>query len=234
MNQETDNEGWSLSLARAIGYSLLILALFDVIDRLVPPQLMNPVWEFQTIGALVEGVPVPLLGLLLIFYGETEDRRKWEKLLLKFLSWGCLMVGLLFLLLIPLGVNNVIRIHYQNQNQINAQFSQQNYRLQQMKSQVKNATAEDMNGMITALRAQGRSPEIEDPQELKLQMSEQIATAESRLSAQYATAHSNQRLGLIKRATKWLLGASIAGVLYIRIWHETRWARQSYKRGNKW
>lgn len=228
---------FSLPLARAIGYCLVILALFDIVDTVIPAYFMNPVWEFQTIGALVERVPVPLLGMLLIFYGEQEDRKRWEKFVLKFLSWTCLIAGIAFLLLIPLGVNNVIRLHYQGQFQISTQVSQQNNRLQQLKSQVTNATAEQMNNLVTLRNSQGSAPNIENPQDLqavKTQISEEIARAEERLSTQSTALRENQRLVLMKRSAKWLLGALLAGILYIRIWHETRWARRSHKRRNKW
>jgi hypothetical protein len=35
-----------------------------------------------------------------------------------------------------------------------------------------------------------------------------------------------QRLGLTKNATKWVLGAFIAGLLFVRMWQVTRWARE--------
>ena len=31
---------------------------------------MNPAWEFQTFGGLVERVAVPLIGLVFVFYGK--------------------------------------------------------------------------------------------------------------------------------------------------------------------
>ena len=235
MQKVTDNQipSFSLPLARAIGYYLVILALFDIVDTVIPAYFMNPAWEFQTIGALVERVPVALLGIWLVFYGEQEDRKRWEKFVLKFLSWTCLIAGIVFLLLIPLGVNNVIRLHYQGQYQINTQVSQQNNRLQQLKSQLENATAEQMNNLVTLRNSQGSTPNIENPQDLqavKHQLSEEIARAQERLNTQSMAARENQRLVLMKRSAKWLLGSLLAGILYIRIWYETRWARRSHKR----
>ncbi len=61
MAQSVSNVSLSSSLFRLVGYGLLVLALFDLIHILIPLQLMNPMWEFQTVGALVERVPVPLL-----------------------------------------------------------------------------------------------------------------------------------------------------------------------------
>ena len=116
---------WQLmNLWRLSGYALLLLSLFDLVEKLIPLQLMNPVWEFQTLGEIVERVPLPLLGLVLVFYGENYRRVRGEIYLLKFLSWLALLLGVAFWLLIPLGVSNTIRIERQNQEQIVAQVDQ--------------------------------------------------------------------------------------------------------------
>ncbi|MBW4450206.1 MAG: HpsJ family protein [Spirirestis rafaelensis WJT71-NPBG6] len=54
----------SMSILRSLGYGLLLLAFFDIVEMFVPPNFMNPAWEFQTFGALVERVPVPLKSRL--------------------------------------------------------------------------------------------------------------------------------------------------------------------------
>ena len=77
----------SMTIVRVLGYGLLLLALFDIIEMFIPPNFMNPAWEFQTIGALVERVPVPLIGLVLVFFGERHSRTKWEIPILKLLAW---------------------------------------------------------------------------------------------------------------------------------------------------
>lgn len=66
----------SLSIVRWVGYGLLILALFDVIEMFVPANFMNPNWEFQTFGALVERVAVPLIGFVFIFLAGLNEREK--------------------------------------------------------------------------------------------------------------------------------------------------------------
>ncbi|UWU49497.1 hypothetical protein APLC1_4353 [Limnospira platensis C1] len=41
---------------RAVGYGLLFLSMLDLLTIILPPQLMNPVWEFQTMGGLWKGL----------------------------------------------------------------------------------------------------------------------------------------------------------------------------------
>ena len=68
----------SLPIIRWVGYGLLILALFDVIEMFIPARFMNPNWEFQTIGALVERVAVPLIGFAFVFLAGLNERSNIE------------------------------------------------------------------------------------------------------------------------------------------------------------
>lgn len=219
----------SISLLRWLGYSLLVLALFDVIEILVPPQLMNPVWEFQSMGALVERVPVPLIGLVLLFYGERNYRAKWEIPLLKILSWLSLLAGILFLLLIPLGIVNTLRINQQNNEQITAQVQQRMTQIQQVQAAVEQAqTKEEIEQLLSSLDSQGRTPTIKDSAQLtevRQQLSSFISQGETSMRAQARATRRQQRLTLVKSSVKWNLGALISGALYIGIWQATRWVR---------
>lgn len=198
-----------------------MLALFDLIHILVPLQLMNPIWEFQTIGGLVERVPIPLLGLMLVFYGEGNSRKKWEIVLLKLLSWVSLLIGFLFLLLVPLLVVNTSRLN----NQVSSQVTQQLTQLQQLENQVSNGTPQDINELATRLN-QGRPVDIKDPQQLKSRLLSEITKAKNTIQPQTTAALADRRLALLKNAAKWLLGSLVSGVLFIYMWNTTRWARR--------
>ena len=219
----------SIALWRLIGYFLLVLALFDLVEKLVPLRLMNPAWEFQTLGVLVERVPIPLLGLVLAFYGERNWRSRWELPLLKFLSWLALLLGVAFLLLVPVGISNTVRIERQNSQRLTAQVDQQMTRIQQVEDVLERAkTPAEMEALISRLDRQGRSPNIKDSQQLeqvKEQLSDSIAKGEERMIEQAEATRSSQRLGLWKSSVKWNLGALVSGVLFIGIWRGTRWAR---------
>lgn len=209
-------------MLRCIGYGLLVLALFDLITTIVPMHLMNPAWEFQTIGALVERVPVPLLGLGLVFYGETSFRRAGEPLFLNLLSWLCLLFGILFLLLIPLGVSNTVRLNAQNKTQINDQYNQQLVRIEQLDKQLRNAKTQDLEDFV---KSQGQSIGSKDPQQVKKQLLSHFSVAKQEIQTQYQTKRAEQRLTLFKNSAKWNLGALVCGFLFIFIWRLTSWAR---------
>ncbi|NJK39107.1 MAG: hypothetical protein HC920_16110 [Oscillatoriales cyanobacterium SM2_3_0] len=103
----------SANLFRWVGYGFLLLTLLDIAEILFPPRFMNPAWELQAMGQLVERVAVPLLGFILVFFGERNSRERWEVPLVKLFSWLTLLYAVLYFLLVPLGVINTLRIDKQ-------------------------------------------------------------------------------------------------------------------------
>ena len=237
LNQSTNNNSRfvfgmvdSLAIVRWVGYGLLLLALLDVIEMFVPARFMNPNWEFQTIGALVERVAVPLIALVLIFFAGLNERSKKEGIVLKILSWLTLLLGIIYFILVPLGIVNTVRIYKQNNEQITIRLNQQKSVLEQVKKSIDGPINEAQMQQLLARLNGGRAPQIDSPeklQEAKQQVSTFINQGESQLETQIQNARSNQRLNLFKKSVKWNLGALIAGALYITIWRSTAWARRS-------
>lgn len=210
-----------------LGYSLLVFALFDYINILFPPRFTDFVWEFRTIGALVEHVLAPLLGLILVFYRHQGYIGKWEKNTLGFLSWVSLLVGILYLLMIPLGVADTWRIYYANNAQINYQSSQQLQQLQQIKGGLNQAkTDEQINQLIGSFTPQVTREKIKNPQAIKDQYLGQISQAEKSLQNQTDSMRTNQTQTLIKDSVKSNIGALLSGTVFIWIWYLTDWARR--------
>ncbi|MEM6753105.1 MAG: HpsJ family protein [Cyanobacteria bacterium P01_C01_bin.38] len=219
----------SLSIIRWIGYGLLILALFDLIEMFIPARFMNPNWEFQTIGALVERVAVPLIGFAFVFLAGLNERGNKEGIILKFLSWLTLLLGVIYFLIVPLGVINTARIYKQQQDQITVRLRQQQSVIKQVKKNLDGPVTEAQMQQLLASLNGGSAPEIKSPEELqqaKQQLSTFINKGESELETQVQTARSNQRINLLKKSIKWNLGALIAGALFITIWRSTAWARR--------
>lgn len=212
----------SMTIVRVLGYGLLLLALFDIIEMFIPPNFMNPAWEFQTIGALVERVPVPLIGLVLVFFGELHSRTKWEFAILKVLSWLTLVFGILFFLLIPLALTNTIRLNTQSVAQIQTVSTKQASQAEQLEQQVSKASPEQISNFF---KSQGRKIDGKSPDELKNQLLSEVSQAKKQIKTQAQATQSLRGLSLIKTSAKWNLGALVAGTLFISIWKGTRWAR---------
>lgn len=230
LTSENSNESSSHLIIHAVGYGLLLFIFFDIVDILFPPRLMNPIWEFQTIGALVELVPLPLIGMVLVFYGGESYRGKWEKLILKLLSHAAIVIGVLFLLLIPLCISDAIRINNMNNEQINTQFNKGVSQIQQFEQQLNKATEQDLTNLMARLNSQSGSPKIENPQELKTRLLADAQNSQTNMKTQADATLKNKGLNLMKNTVKWCIGALIAGDLFIRIWQATRWVRGGKKR----
>jgi hypothetical protein len=211
-----------INIWRLVGYGLLLLSFLDIVEAFVPPDFMNPAWEFQTLGVLVERVPVPLIGLVLVFYGKLERRFDWELVFLNLLSRIALLVGILYILLVPVGVVNTIRLKDTTSAQINNQYNQQLSQANQIEQQLNNATPEQLNRFIAV---QGGSLNGKKPEELKSKLLTEFSTAKEKIKTQADEARFAERVKLLKSSAKWNLGALISGFLFISFWKGTLWAR---------
>ena len=211
---------------RLLGYGLLLFALLDYIYIIIPLRLTNPEWEFQTIGALVEHAAVPLLGLMFVFYRQEGYIRKLEKNLLGLLSWVSLLVGLLYLLMLPLGIVDTWRLYHASNTQIANQLSKQTQQFEQITDKLNQAqTDSQLKNLFASLTPQGRSPQINNPQAFKDEFLAQISQAQRSRIAQADSVRTNRTQALLKSSFKWNLGALVAGVLFIWSWHLSHWAR---------
>lgn len=215
-------------MSRRIGYSLLTLCFVDLIYVLVPPEFTNPVWEYQTIGDLIKLVPVPLLALMLIFYGETVLRSNLERLALRLLSWLTLVAGIVLLLLIPLVVTDAARINRFNNNQIDTQVSQQTVQLDETKNQLEKATPEELRNLVPIPDQSGNLPNLPTtPEQAKTQILTNIDRAREKAQTQADQARNNVRRNLFKNTIKLTVESFIAGFSFAYIWVKTDWARRA-------
>jgi hypothetical protein len=211
----------ALVLFRVVGYGLLILTLFDVVSALVPPQFNNPGWQFQTAGGFVERSAVPLIGFVLIFYGNQELRKKRELLVLKALSWLALLSAIFYFLLVVVFFVTLPTLNDRAQAQISAQFDPKITQAKQIQTELGKMSTPQLEAFMKSSRTQ-----ITDVTAFKAKAMQEAATIEKNLQDQSSINQGSQRMALIKSAVKWGLGALVTGVLFVRLWAGTAWARQ--------
>ncbi|WP_148650052.1 HpsJ-like protein, cyanoexosortase A-associated [Nostoc sp. NIES-3756] len=225
------NIAHSIFTLRLGGYCLLLLFLLEVIVILTPLRLMNPAWEFQVFGELVERVAIPIIGIIFVFYAQDNSRSKWEHLILKLTYWFTLLFAIMLLLMMPLSIVNVFRIDRQNSQIFTNQVQQQINQLQQIKTQLQQTTTpSQMDEILHSLPNQNNYPKIQTSQqleEIKTQFSAFIAASENQLKATSQENIANRRSVLMKNCIRWSLGALISGVLLILIWANNHWVRQN-------
>ncbi len=215
----------TLPLIRGVGYGLVFLFVIDLVTLLIPASFMDPVWEFQLLGALVERVPVPLIGLAMAFLGGMQARAKWELPLIRFSSYLALIAGVCFFLFVPLGMVNTVRIYRANHTQIATQTQQKLARIEQVQGQLKQTTTPtQMEELIRSLNP-GRTLEIEDDKQFA-QVKDELTTLTENgirgVKAQAREAKRDQNGTLLKNSVKWNLGALVSGSLFLFIWRGSR------------
>lgn len=224
-------ERQAFGLLRFIGYILLLFSLIDYLIVLIPPRLTDPGWEFQTIGQLVDHVWSPLLGLTFIFlYNQTSIVSSRQLSILKFFSWIALPIGIVYLVLFPLGINDSLTLY----KSINAQFTNQQAQQQEQLQKVTeklNATnsPQELNNLARVLNLSTEAGANQSPQDLKKTLSQKIKTVTQNASATANTAKKQQIKDLIKNSVRINLGVIISGVCFITLWNLTRWTRIIHK-----
>ena len=234
MNQFRSQQVFSLAVIRLVGYGLFLMAVIDFINLIIPLQIMNPAWELQTSGALVERIPVTLLGIALIYYGEGNNRVPIEKITLKWLSWLCLILGIIFLLLIPLSISNSIRFYHSQNAKITLQINQRVEPMNKFKNRLK--SADSLEQIKNTLQLQSRRriniPPHVDADNLKSNLLDNINKQEKTLQTKAKKMRSKKVYNIIKNCIKWNLGSLISACVFLFIWKNTLWARIEYDLDN--
>ena len=220
-------EGRTAAFLHWAGYALLLLAILDLLEALIPPGFMNPGWELQFMGDTIERSPVVLLGFMLVFQGEWARRAAWERWLLPGMSWLSLVIGLGFLLMIPLMVLNTFRVDNSGEKQINAQLDQQ---ITQAKALQEAFTTAQGQNLEALLRRAGRNVEGADLESMRQEFLTEMVNAEKELQRRAVEARSSQKLELHKRTYKHVVQAAVVGGVLVVFWFGTGWARRSRRR----
>jgi hypothetical protein len=222
----------SASLLHWIGYGLLLFVGLDLVDTFYPPHLSEPGWQFQVMGQLVERMPVPLLGLLLVFFGERKPRLRWEFPVLRLLSWLTLLFSLIALLMIPLSIIDMVRLDQTVTRQVRAESGQQLEQIKDVDALVKNSTT---TSRLVAIARRYNVQELDLPSDseaanletsaLKKRFTSALAQRKRVVEEQQKGSITRQHNRFLKQIVKWSIGALITSILMMGLWQTTRWAR---------
>ncbi|MEM9162825.1 MAG: HpsJ family protein [Cyanobacteria bacterium P01_F01_bin.4] len=216
----------TLGILRIIGYGILVMGALNIADIILPPDIMNPVWEMEAAGALVDGVPIPLLGLMLVFFGEDSLRKPWENILLRLLSWACLLCAILFLLLLPLMVSHTIRINEQVISQGSSQLQLQMEQLAEVEQQLSQASDDEIAAF---LEAEGVAPQ-EAGGDARSALLDRLTEIKTETEAETTAVMSGRRKAIMKNVVKWGIGSLVSSFIFLWIWMLTVWSRSKAAR----
>jgi hypothetical protein len=200
---------------RTVGYILLLLAIVDAVDSLVPPEFMNPNWEFATIGKFVERSPVSLIGLGLIFYRGKRFRRPLERSLLKPICALAIGVGILYCLTIPLTLGDGMRLQEQASVQAQQTKSQQSTQLKALETSITKASMAQLQRLATTIDTQ-KVLELPDSEpELRAELISRLQIVRNNTLQQSSNTARKQQFALRKTVAKWVIGALLSGIGFI-------------------
>ena len=148
---------------KVVGIILILSFLLDFLILLLPFQATDRTWQINVSTALVDRGIVPLVAIGMLFVGYwldgvgDSDRPKPIDIRLPVLILSSVL-GLIFLLIFPLHLNNVRQASAQNVEQIRQDASQAETQLQgqlsQLQAQINN---EEGKAQLEQLRNQARN-----------------------------------------------------------------------------
>ncbi len=129
-------------------------------------------------GQMVDHVWSILLGLIFVFLYNKGSINKSEQIsILKFLSWIGLGIGIFYILMLPLVINNSLTIYKNINNQFINQQGQQQEQLQQVTKKLKSTDSiQELNNLAIILNLTNDNISSQSTQELKNKLSQHIQT----------------------------------------------------------
>jgi hypothetical protein len=218
----------SFIIFRLIGYVLIILSVFDYLAIFFPPQLTNPGWELQVVSLMVDHVWAVILGIAFVFfYGRTSLIGSKQISILKFLSWMALVLGVVYILVVPLSINNSLTLYRNINTQFDVQKTQREEQVQKLTSNLNALKSPDELRRLAAALKVEKMDQL-SPEDLKDKISERIRNTAENASATAKYGRVQELRNLIKESLRINMGAIVSGVCLIFLWNLTRWVR-AYK-----
>ena len=220
----------TVKLVNLLGYVLLTFMAIDYVALLFPPQLLNPTWELNTIGKIIETVFVTLLGFMLIFFRpEKQAIQQGELRILTWLSWLSLILGIICFLFAPLMINNALRINNTNRTNLSVQLTNQRDRVEQVELQLDGLNDTQLENLWRRNNRDSAPNSGTSTTEKKAQLSAQLTSSEQANRQQLQQRLRNRQRSLLKMTFKWVLGTIVAGVTFVSLWKYTDWARAFFQ-----
>lgn len=218
----SNNQGIFILLSW-LGYVILIVSAIDYFRVLYPLQLTNPSWEFQTFINLVNNTWLLLLALILIFIPNRSQIRRFELVFLRFLRWIILLGGIIFILLIPLTVQNANRLNQQATVQLSQQHATQKQQLNNIEDALQNQSVSDFQ--MQRLKNQFNVENVPESQTLEEILIQQVQQRQQQLQQQIALQKQMRFRELFGQAGRNSIAALLIGIFLIRLWWEARWVK---------
>lgn len=221
----------SLFLLSWLGYVLLFGSALDYLIILYPLQLTNPSWELQTFTQMVNNAWALLLAILLIFLPKRASISRLELQFLSLIRWGLFLGGVLFILLIPLGILNTQRIRETRVAELNRQQTVRTEELNNLQQAIESGQLSrvQLRRIATAFNLQATPNETP----LRERLLEKVAEQKQQLRENITTRKNSRSRQLLGQAVRINSQALFIGAFLLRAWWEVRWLKKIQKRAQR-
>ncbi|MFM1842584.1 MAG: hypothetical protein RLZZ490_1320 [Cyanobacteriota bacterium] len=208
-----------------VGYLLIFMTLVDFANAILPLRLQNPEWELTTLDRLSNHSWSLLMGtgfILTGFFGSALGRvHLIEVRILMIIRWGLLLLGILYILSLPLVFTNTNRL----MNQIKTNISQESQARLQLIDQV-DANIGGINNpnqllQITQTLGLPITNPNAPPEQLKQQIQQQLPQLRQQITERAAQAESTQVKTLIKSSLRTAIQLMVIALGNGWIWFKT-------------
>ncbi|NJK33988.1 MAG: hypothetical protein HC919_03030 [Oscillatoriales cyanobacterium SM2_2_1] len=224
------NEVISANLLRFIGYGFLVFALLNFGEALLPPKFaQDPSWEFQAVAKVAGTSAIPILGFGLVFYGEAKMRSPLGRTFVGVLSWLALATGILYVILMVIGISATFRINNDLRTQAERVRSRQSQGVERARNELKNRSDAELLQLLTQISqtAPNLKPDATNPRQ---QIEQLIEGRGAEVERTIVEQENSSFRSLLKQSLKINLESLISGILLMGIWRFTGWARVGAKK----
>lgn len=214
-----------LNLLPIAGYIILALTVLDYGFVLVNLKLTDPYSEFEAMGGFVEKIWSPLLGCLLLFYPRNKKIKKREKTFLSIISWAVLLLGIVYILIVPLLFFDGNRINNDLQTKFDEQVRQSNIQLQQFEKRLNEVPDEQLLAQAQQLQQNNNFPVVGSAEEVRLQLLSQTKATQNAQISEARKTLFKQKKKIKTSMIKWIIGAVLSAILLMNIWDYSDWTR---------
>lgn len=209
-----------------LGYVILAFMAIDYLVLFFPPQFLNPNWEFNTMGRIIESIYVTFLGFMLVFFRpEKQTIKQGELRTLSWLSWLALVFGIFSFLFAPLLISNSLRINNSNKTDLSVQLTNQRQRVEKIELRLDSLNESQLQNLWQRNQADSAVESNISANEQKQQFATQLNSQEQKNRQQLQERLKKGQYSLFKITFKWVLGAIISGITFISLWKYTDWVR---------
>jgi len=223
---------------KVVGLMMLVSAVFDYIMLAIPFNIGQPEWLLNFVGQMVDQGIRPLVGLCLLSVGYWIANRQNDAKDARFSFtdlrfWGMVLasiLGLMYLLLVPIHLNNVRVATDQALQQISQKASQADAQVQQQIQQVQSILKNDSqykeleqaiaSGQVQGeqlARLQGLKQQIDILKQNPAALNQQIEQTKTKLQEERKKAEDQARADGVKLSARTGVTSLLLAIAYVSV-----------------